>query len=283
MPVGIILVFYIMKKTLLLLFGALLLLNACQEPVSPVNMFITRADDYGTSVSHSMYIMFHIKAFSESDEITRIECQTFESENGVQPVFDTLFASGTTKVEYDYAYFTQYYTTSENMRVKMTFTAYTKGGESLNQVVYFYVTGNVLLVPYENLIMYSGAQTAKANGLSLEWVTPIIMQTTDSTRVDLFDYHEPGSDPNTLSREWRSLTGLSFVRYNDFNFPAATVQYLQNAYLAGNKYSSISNLQYGDIVLVGRGNSAIGVFQIQSIYDEEGVENDRYELTFKKK
>ena len=248
-----------------------------------MNLFITRSDDYGTSVSHSMYIMFHIRAMSESDEITRLECHTFESENGLTPVFDTLFAAGTTNVEYDYPYFTQYYTTSENMRVKMSYTIYTKSGESLNQVIYFYVTGNVLLVPYENIIMYSGAQAAKNNGVSLEWVTPIIIQTADSTRVDVYDYHVPGTDPGTLSHEWRSLTGLSFVRYNDFNFPAATIQYLQNAYLAGNKYSSISNLQLGDIILVGRNNTAIGVFQIQAIYDEEGVENDRYELTFKKK
>lgn len=283
MPHGIILVFYIMKKIFILLIGALFLLNACKEETSPVNLFITRVDDYGTSIMHSQYIMFHIKAISDSDEIARLECSTFDSENGQLPVFDTLFASGTTLVEYDYTYFTQYYTTSENMKVKMTFTVYTKGGDKLSQVIYFFVTGNVLLVPYEDLIMYSGAQAAKTNGISLEWVTPVIIQTSDSTTVDVYDYHVPGSDPNVLSREWRSLTGLSFVRYNDFNFPAATKQYLQNAYLAGNKYSSISNLQYGDIILVGQGNTAIGVFQIQSIYDEEGVENDRYELTFKKK
>ena len=86
-----------------------------------------------------------------------------------------------------------------------------------------------------------------------------------------------------LSRQWRSQSGLQFVRYNDFNFPAATVKYLHDSYLAGNKFSSVSNLNTGDIILVGRGNEAIGVFQIQNIYDEEGYENDRYELTFKKK
>jgi hypothetical protein len=53
--------------------------------------------------------------------------------------------------------------------------------------------------------------------------------------------------------------------------------------LAGNKYSSLGNISTGDIILVGRGNNAIGVFQIQAIHDEEGFENDRYELTFKKK
>ena len=271
-----------MKKVLIFILGLFLLLNACKEPTSPVNLFVTRADEYGEQVSHSMFILFHIKAYSEHDEIARLECSSFDSENGTKHVFDTVFDAGTTSVEYDYAHFTQYYTTSESMVVKLTFTVYTQGGDALSQVVYYRVVGNVLLVPYENLMLYSGSQSAKPNGLSLAWVTPIIAQTGDSTRVDIYDYHVPGTSPDTLSHEWRSMTGLYFIRYNDFNFPAATIKYLQDSYLAGNKYTSVSNLEYGDIILVGRGNTAIGVFQIQAIYDEEGNENDYYILTFKK-
>ena len=144
------------------------------------------------------------------------------------------------------------------------------------------VVGNVLLVPYEDLIMYSSC-SEKGNGLSLQWVEPVIIQSADSTTIDVYDYHQPDTDPDLLSREWRSMTGLRFVRYNDFNFSAATIKYLQDAYLAGNGYSSITNLQVGDIILVGRGIDAIGVFLVQQIYDEEGIDNDRYVLSFKKK
>ena len=169
------------------------------------------------------------------------------------------------------------------MDVKLSFTVHTSGGDQLTQVIHYRVKGNVLLVPYENIILYSGEQSAKPNGLSLEWVNPIITQTTDSTMVDIYDYRSEDATPGMLSHEWRSRTGIKFVRYNDFNFPAATVKYLQDSYLAGIKYSSLGNLTTGDIILVGRDNNAIGVFQIQAIYDEEGYENDRYELTFKKK
>ncbi len=274
--------FYIMKKALILITGLLLLFSACQEKTSPVNLFITRADDYGNEVSHSMYILFHIHAFSADDQITRLECSSFDSENGVEQVFDTLFAN-TKDVEYDYAHYTKYYTTSENMDVKLSFTVHTSGGDQLTQVIHYRVKGNVLLVPYENIILYSGEQSTKPNGLSLEWVSPIITQTADSTKIDIYDYRPEDASPDVLSHEWRSRTGIKFVRYNDFNFPAATVKYLQDSYLAGNKYSSLGNISTGDIILVGRGNNAIGVFQIQAIHDEEGFENDRYELTFKKK
>ena len=275
--------FYTMKKALILFTGLLLLFSACQEKVSPVNLFITRADDYGNNVSHSMNILFHIHAYSNSTPITRLECTSFDSENGIEPVFDTLFASNPMDVEYDYAHYTKYYTTSENMDVKLSFTVYTSGGDQLTQVIHYRVKGNVLLVPYENIVLYSGEQSAKPNGLSLEWVSPIIAQTADSTKVDIYDYRPIDATPDELFHEWRSRTGIKFVRYNDFNFPAATVKYLQDSYLAGNKYSSLGNLNIGDIILVGRDNNAIGVFQIHAIYDEEGYENDRYELTFKKK
>ena len=269
-----------MKRISLLFLVVAFIATSCHKPSSPVNLFITRADDYGDVVSGEQYILFHIKAYSESDIVSRIGCNSFDSENGIRKVFDTLLNAK--HAEFDQSIWTQYFTTAENMKVKYTFSAYTSKGECINQVVYIKVIGNVPLIPYENIVMYSGC-TEKQNGLSLRWVTPVITQTEDTTTIDVYDYHDPSTDPSVLSRQWRSKTDLKFVRYNDFNFPAATVKYLHDSFLAGNKYSSISDLKTGDIILVGRLNEAIGVFQIQNIYDEEGFENDRYELTFKKK
>lgn len=271
-----------MKRTLLLVITALCLLLgtfSCEQEVSTVNLFVNRADEY-TTVSPEQYILFHIRAYSEHDLIQHIECKSFDSENGIQQVFDTVVNAK--QAEFDYAVWTQTYSTSESMDVKYTFTAYTPDGSSTIFVLHVRVVGNVLLVPYENLIMYSSC-TEKSNGLSLEWVTPVIIQSADTATIDVYDYHRPDSDPDVLSREWRSMTGLRFIRYNDFNFPAATIKYLQDAYSAGNAYTSVSDLQVGDIILVGRDNNAIGVFLIQQIYDEAGVENDRYLLSFKKK
>ncbi len=262
-----------------LLLCAALMLASCDEDPSPVNLFISRADDYGNPVSGNQYILYHINAFSSSKTVSRIECKSFDSENGIETIFDTLVNAK--HVEFDYPIFTKYYTTSEFMKVKLSFTAYASNGESTTQVTFFRVEGNVPLIPYENIIMYS-ACSEKTNGLSLQWVTPVIVQTADSSTIDVYDYHDPQMDSTLLSRKWRSKTGLEFVRYNDFNFHAATVKYLHDSYLAGNKYSSVNNLSVGDVILVGRGNDAIGVFQIQNIYDEEGFENDRYELTLKR-
>ncbi len=256
-----------------------LLWCSCQQEPSTVNLFVDRADSYAT-VSPEQYILFHVRAYSENDFVKRITCQSFDAENGILPVFDTVV--NTKQIEFDLPVWTRTYSTSENMDVKYTFTATASTGVTTTYVRHVTVSGVVPLVPYENIILYSSCSD-KANGLSLKWVTPVILQSADTTTVDVYDYHQPTTDSTVLSREWRSMTGLKFVRYNDFNFPAATIKYLHDAYLAGNKYSSVSNLNIGDIILVGRDNTAIGVFQIQNIIDEDGFENDRYELTFKKK
>lgn len=269
-----------MKRISLIFLVVAFIATSCHKPSSPINLFITRADDYGDVVSGEQYILFHIKAYSESDIVSRVECNSFDAENGIQKVFDTIINAK--QAEFDQPIWTQYFITAENMKVKYTFTAYTSKGENISQVTYIKVIGNVPLVPYENIIMYSGC-TEKPNGLCLQWVTPVISQIDDTTTIDVYDYHEPTTDPSVLSRQWRSKTGIQFVRYNDFNFPAATVKYLNDSFLAGNKYASINELKAGDVILVGRNNKAIGVFQIQNVYDEEGFENDRYELTFKKR
>ena len=281
-PTGRSMAFFKMKRSLTLLtafLGLLLAAVSCDQEVSTVNLFVERADQY-TTVSPGQFILFHVKAYSENSFVHRIDCKTFDSENGIETVFDTVVSAK--QVEFDYAVWTKTYTTSENMDVKYTFTAYAPDGSSTTYVLHVRVVGNVLLVPYEDLVMYS-ACSEKANGLSLKWVEPVIVQSADTSTVDVYDYHQPDTDPTVLSREWRSMTGLKFVRYNDFNFPAATVKYLQDAYVAGNAYTSINHLDVGDIILVGRYDEAIGVFQIQQIYDEDGVENDRYLLSFKKK
>lgn len=272
-----------MKHRNLLFITALALIfgwTSCGPKPSSVNLFVNRADDYGNPVSPEQYILIHVKALSENDLVERIDCKSFDSENGIETLFDTVIHAK--EAEFDLPVLTKSYTTSENMKVKYSFTAYAADGNSTTQTLYVTVKGNVLLVPYENIILYS-ACTEKANGLSLKWVTPVIIQASDSTTIDVYDYHDPAIDSTVLTRTWRSMTDLKFVRYNDFNFPAATVKYLQDSYLAGNQYPSVNNLSIGDIILVGRDNEAIGVFQIQNILDEDGYENDRYELTFKKK
>lgn len=267
-------------KRLLVIAILLIIATGCNEQTSPVNLFVSRADDYGDNITFNQYILFHLKAFCQEGCINRIQGTSFESENGILSVFDTVLNAQT--VEFDCPVKTSYYTTSEAMQVKYTFTAYTTDGQSISQVSYVMVKGNVPLLLYDNIVVYSSCNV-KTNGLSLQTVSPVIIQTDDIKDIDVYDYHAPELDSTVLSRQWRSMTDMKFVRYNDFNFPGATVSNLINAYMAGQKKTSVDNIMVGDIILVGRDDEAIGVFQIQDLHDEEGYENDRYDVSFKKK
>ena len=99
-----------MKRTHLILLAIVLLLVSCQKPTSPVNLFISRADDYGDVVSGDQYILFHLKAYSDSYIIDHIECKSFDAENGIQSIFDTLINAK--QAEFDCPIWTQYFTTA---------------------------------------------------------------------------------------------------------------------------------------------------------------------------
>ena len=115
-----------MKIRHILLLCMALMLASCHEKPSPVNLFISRADNYGNPVSGNQYILFHVKAFSDADIVSRIECKSFDSENGIEIILDTLI--NTKSVEFDYPIFTKYYTTSEFMEVKLSYPAYASNG-----------------------------------------------------------------------------------------------------------------------------------------------------------
>ena len=83
-------------------------------------------------------------------------------------------------------------------------------------------------------------------------------------------------------RTWTSMTGLSFSRFNDFDYETATRSSVEDAYAVSTKYSELRNIQDNDIVLLGRSDTAVGVIKFLAVFDEEGVENDRYLFSLKK-
>ena len=84
-----------------------------------------------------------------------------------------------------------------------------------------------------------------------------------------------------LSREWRSMTGLMFARFNDFDFENASFTSVVNAYSTSNKTSKLTNIGNEDIILVGKEYGALGVIKVINVFDEFDNMQDRYYFVFK--
>ncbi|MCK4919400.1 MAG: hypothetical protein KAS71_00050 [Bacteroidales bacterium] len=91
---------------------------------------------------------------------------------------------------------------------------------------------------------------------------------------------------NRLERVWISPAGLSFIRYNDFDYANCTNISIRSAFLSGNQKQFIDELQQGDIIMMrqeGEGeNELFFVVKITGLYDETGSDYDRYIFNLKK-
>lgn len=107
--------------------------------------------------------------------------------------------------------------------------------------------------------------------------------TADSTLRDMQD--ASGTD-TTLSKHWTSPAGGLFVAYNGFDYANATDISTVNAYDGGVKFSQLSGLAIGDIIITKLGSlttNKYAVIRITDIVDLPGKNNDYYEFTIKKK
>jgi hypothetical protein len=110
-----------------------------------------------------------------------------------------------------------------------------------------------------------------------------LMQSIDSSMGDEADIYvvDTEATSNMLSGIWASGTGLRFCKANNFNYASATHQSVAAVYANSVTLPMVSELAIDDIIFVGSDNEAVAIIRIVNIYDVEGVENDRYDISIK--
>lgn len=110
-----------------------------------------------------------------------------------------------------------------------------------------------------------------------------LMQSIDSSMDDEADIYVVDTEATSdmLSGIWASGTGLRFCKANNFNYASATHQSVAAVYANSVTLPMVSELAIDDIIFVGSDNEAVAIIRIVNIYDVEGVENDRYDISIK--
>ena len=218
-------------------------------------------------------IIFEIESFANKGYVESINISTITS-YGYNKIYDTIIDAERTKFIYQYNV-PQY--DGDTTKLKFKFTALCSTGNYSEMSKSHYVVGDIHLKPSE-YTMYASYKNEK-NGFSIERNEIVDRETTDSTFVDFYDYSIDST--LVLSREWRSMNGLYFARFNDFDFENANSSSVINAYKNSNKSPKIMNISNEDIILVGRDNEALGVLKVINVYDEIDPMQDRYYFVFK--
>lgn len=230
------------------------------------------------TIKHQWYynagekIIFEIESFANEGYITSINITSVTS-YGIMSLLDTIVDSE--KASFLYQYDVPQFD-SDTTIVKFYFEAYCSTGNHSKMTKTHKVVGDINLNPAE-YTMFASYKNEK-NGFSISRNEIIDCETTDSTYIDLYDYSNDST--MILSREWRSMTGLQFARFNDFDFENANYSSVTNAYSNSNKMSKLLNVNNEDIILVGKEN-ALGVLKVINVFDEADPMQDRYYFVFK--
>ena len=267
-----------MKKILSVCCLFAILCSACKDEVSDV-VVIAKDADYNMYVQSGNRLLIKVNALSDEYSVDRIRISSVDAEKGSVKLLDT--AIGQKRTEFYFMYTVPSYFIADTSALQLVFEAVASNGGTSKMSLQYKVIGGATLLSYDGIIMYS-AISGRPNGLSLNKAQTLYCETADSASIDIYDYHDTLiADPTALSREWRSRTGLTFARLNDFDYAGTNQLLLNSAYKASKRYTSLKQIAEGDVIVFGRGEEALGVLQMLIVSDEAGSVNDRYIFNMK--
>lgn len=249
-----------------------LIISSCNEKDESDAIIIAKTINPKEYYKAGETIIFEIESFANKGIINSIDINTITS-YGITSLLDTIIDNEETNFLFQYNV-PQY--DADTLNVQFKFKVNCSTGKSSEMTKTHYILGDIYLNPAE-YTMFASYKNEK-NGFSISRNEIIDCETTDSTYIDLYDYSNDST--MILSREWRSMTGLQFARFNDFDFENANYSSVTNAYSNSNKMSKLLNVNNEDIILVGKEN-ALGVIKVINVFDETDPMQDRYYFIFK--
>lgn len=251
---------------------------ACEdEEGSPIVILVTPGQQV-LDVKAGDKVIYTVETFANSGVIEHLGISSIDAEQGLIRLMDT--SLNVARAKFDFQYIVPVMP-EDSARINLKFESGNSHDYMSSVRTLRVVGGDVLLQEESGYTLYSST-SSKADAFRISDSQLLFSGQEADSLLDIYDYHDLQEAAGTLSREWRSGSGVRFVRFNDFNYPLATESGIRKAYEEGIKYSSIRNIDADDIILVGRDGAALGVIKIMSVFDEDGTEADRYVFNLKK-
>ena len=263
-------------KTISVLFLSVFLFVACsQKDADDVIILVTPSAVTAESMSN---VYFDIYARTIHDNVASIDVSSFDTTNGDQHLGTISADKKVFKERFPYRIPN---ITGDELKIDFTFRATDNLGNTMDCSVTIIAMGNTALLPENSGITLYSPHSGKNDALSLNPLRTLSSAIAEPKSVDIFIYTDEAMPKNAIGHEWRSMTGVRFVRFNDFDYASANKQSVKSAYDGAAKNDNVANLQIDDIILVGRDKTALGVIKVVGIFDDEGCDNDRYLINVK--
>lgn len=267
---------------LLFLIASVICFDSCNEDNTPVFSAFSNIHDIAGAHQSGDRLKIEIFARADKGELHQITLSSFDAQYGTRVCLDTTVSVQTINLTYEYQvpFFNQ-----DSVQQELQLTVVNDHGDKSCHSVSFVACGGSrgLMNEYAGLLLYGG-KSKNPNALDLRSPSQtfnLSMADTSIVDVDIFAYDNADDDSMALSHEWRTMTDVEFVRFNDFDYVNANPLSLESLYNSSRRSNYVKDIKQGDIILVGKSNQVWGVFMVALCYDQEGVDQDGYLLNYK--
>ncbi len=263
----------------LLLLSMILVNWACEGEKESGIILIVKPEGLVRNAEVGEKILYSMEAYSNEGMVEKLSMSSYDTEQGLQVVLDSII--GKSRINLTYQYTVPQLKDTTN--VKIFFTASNEYGETVEIQKFVKVSGGeAALAELTGITMYA-KPSGRPDAYHLESEQLVNSHTVESdSLLDIYAWQDSTANEDILSREWRSHTGIHFIRFNSFNYATATKSGLENAYSSGIKMNYIRNLQAEDIIIFGDEHQALGIIKLIYVFDEPGKMDDRYIFNLKR-
>lgn len=243
-------------------------LTMCTEntpDLSDVAIFVTPGASEKVEMLSGDKYRYEVDMSTIHDYVASLKVVSFDRLHGETVCFEETYSSPTVKRSVVYE---APETDRETLEVELRFIVTDNLGNKNEVNRKVRVVGRMVALPEKTGIVLYGPQSGMPDALSLADVSrPFCL--ADAPDPDLADIHVVApADFSTV--DWRSNTEAKFVRVNTFNYVEATPTGINQVYRSSVPQDVVADLHTNDIIIVGHGSEADGVFRIVNILRDFG-------------
>lgn len=259
------------------LFFATLLFWSCNEyakEATDIALFITPKASEKVRLNSGEKICYTIELHTTHNYISRLQLSSFDAQYGSQLLKDTLFDKMQNTYQYEY---TAPMFRNDSARVELLFKGWDDAGSTRE------VTRSIEVISRQVLSDELTGIVLTEDDNAIEFAYPSqpfnYSESSDSTvKADLYITTEESFANITV----RTSTAAKFVRNNSFDYATATSTSIQTVYESSRRSDFVNDLRVNDIIIVGHGTVAEGVFSVTNIVREGKAGECSVRLSFKK-
>lgn len=251
------------------------MLTNCHEEPETLALNVSPKENEVPSLYAGEKTLYEVTVKDPKGSGSRLQISSFDQEQGMQQLVDTTFT--TAEGKYTFVYTAPEFQ-REKTEVKLTFSVEDNDGENKSTTRKVNVHSRSLTIKEFTGIVLYGPESGRPDALLLDDVTrPFIL--SESPRPDTADvYLTANADFGNITL--RSNTETKFIRANTFNYSVASASAIVSVYENSIHSDLVRDLEVNDVIIVGKGGCARGVFFVSNILRGYGA-SDCIQLSYK--